>query len=296
MLPLLKLPEVYYRRAGCARKRLAQPCPPRYSTLIMNETYEERFKVCTWDVDESDKLTMAAAYNYFQEAAGHHATVLGVGSAFMKANGIVWILSRMSAVLDSRPGSGSRLIVRTWPRGTDRLFAVRDYELRDYELRDEAGAVVGRGRSVWLIVDGASFRPRRPEAIAAGLPTNDGLQALPGGAQALKATEGLEKTADRTVAYSDLDSNGHMNNARYVQWIQDALDPAALARANGMRLDLNYLAEMKIGSSASLWSRRIDGGHPATDTDSGGEWTSRRAIEGRTATDQASFRAELSLR
>ncbi len=254
----------------------------------MNETFEERFKVCTWDVDQSDRLTMAAVYNYFQEAAGHHASVLGVGSAFMKANGIVWILSRMSAELNSRPGSGARLTTRTWPRGTDRLFAVRDYE-----LRDAAGAVVGKGRSAWLVVDGASFRPRRPEAIAAGLPTNGGREALPGGAQVIKAAEGLEKKADRAVAYSDLDSNGHMNNARYVQWIQDALDPAELAAADGMRLDLNYLAEMKIGSAAGLWSRRLDDARAAAGT---GEWAVRWALEGRTAADQASFRAVLSLR
>ncbi|PKL07654.1 MAG: acyl-ACP thioesterase [Spirochaetae bacterium HGW-Spirochaetae-7] len=258
----------------------------------MNETFEERFKVCTWDVDQSDRLTIAAACNYFQEAAGHHASVLGVGSEFMKANGIVWILSRMSAELGSRPGSGARLTVRTWPRGTDRLFAIRDYE-----LRNEAGAVVGRGRSAWLIVDGASFRPRRPEAIAAGLPTNVGLEALPGGAQAIKAAKGLARTGDRAVAYSDLDSNGHMNNARYVQWIQDALDPDELAGASGIRLDLNYLVEMKIGSSAGIWSRRLDGpGIADGDGTAAGDWTSRWALEGRTPADLSTFRAELSLR
>jgi len=248
----------------------------------MNDIFEERFKVCTWDVDQADRLTMAAAYNYFQEAAGHHAADLGVGTEYMKANGIVWILSRMSAVLESRPAWGARLRVRTWPRGTDRLFA-----RRDYELLDEAGAVVARGRSGWLIVDAATFRPRRPEALATGLPTNDGLDSLPDGAQAITATDGLEKAMDRAVGYSDLDYNGHMNNARYVQWIQDALDPAELAEASAMRLDVNYLAEMKSGVAAGVYAGRL----PGDDA-----WPTRRALEGRTPEGQSSFRAELSLR
>jgi acyl-ACP thioesterase len=225
---------------------------------------------------------MAAVYNYCQEIAGNHAALLGVGEDFVKANGIVWILSRMSAVLESRPARGSRIRVRTWPRGTDRLFAIRDYE-----LNNEAGAVVGRGRSAWLIVDAATFRPRRPEAFTAGLPTNEGLEALPDGALALAAGDGLERAADRSVAYSDIDYNGHMNNARYVQWIQDVMAPDTLNAPARLRLDINYLAEMKPGSAAGIFMKYVDG------LDG---WGSRYVLEGRAATSgQTTFRAALSL-
>ncbi len=256
----------------------------------MGETYEERFRVCTWDVDRADRLTMAAAYNYCQEIAGHHATELGVGSAFMQANGIVWILSRMSAVLESRPCSGSRVIARTWPRGTERLFAVRDYE-----LEDEAGAVFGRGRSAWLIVDSASYRPRRPEALLQGIPVNENRDSLLDGARAIEPSEGLLRVGDRAVAYSDLDSNGHMNNARYVQWIQDVLNPDSLAEASAMRLDIQYIAELRLGAVAGLYTGSIKHGDPGNLTF---QWGSRWAIEGRmTGNDNApSFRAVLSLK
>lgn len=248
----------------------------------MNTTYEETFKACAWDVDGAGKLTMAAAYNYCQEIAGNHADRLGVGEDFMKANGIVWILSRMSAVLEARPARGASIRVRTWPRGTDRLFAIRDYE-----LEDEAGSIVGRGRSAWLIVDAATFRPRRPEAFTAGLPTNEGLEALPDGALPLAAGEGLEHAAGRAVAYSDIDYNGHMNNARYVQWIQDVIPPETLNSAARIRLDLNYLAEMKPGSSAGIFLKTGDGL---------AGWNSRCTLEGRAVTDsQTTFRAVLSL-
>ncbi|MBU0927281.1 MAG: acyl-ACP thioesterase [Spirochaetes bacterium] len=250
---------------------------------MINEVYEEPFMVRTWDVDEADRLTIAAAYNYCQEVAGNHARALGVGSEYMAANGLVWVLSRMSAVLDSRPAWGTRLAVRTWPRGTDRLFA-----MREYEIRDEAGAVVGRGRGAWLVVDSATFRPRRPEAIAEMLPSRPDLETLPGGALPVAAGEGLELAYQRAVAYSDIDYNGHMNNARYVQWIQDALDPAALSGAAGLRLDINYLAEMRQGKVAGVYR----GTYPARPE---GGWTESASFEGRTDEGQCSFRACLSL-
>jgi len=252
----------------------------------MKEIYEERFRVCTWDVDKADRLTMAAAYNYCQEVAGHHAADLGVGSEYMQANSLVWILSRMSAVLESRPPAGAKVTARTWPRGTDRLFAVRDYE-----LLDEAGAVFGRGRSAWLIVDAATFRPRRPETLVAGIPANADRNSLVDGAQSIRPAESLQKVADRAVAYSDLDYNGHMNNARYVQWIQDVLQPDALAEAESMRLDINYLAEMRPGMVASVHTARFETAMPQV-------WTDCRAIEGRLpgAGGNASFRAQLFMK
>lgn len=254
----------------------------------MNAIFDERFKVCTWDVDRADRLTLAAAFNYFQDAAGHHASDLGVGTEYMREHGQVWILSRMSARIDYRPGWGARLRARTWPRGTDRLFAVRDYE-----LWDEAGERIGVGRSAWLIVDAATFRPRRPEELASGLPSNDGLEALPGGGQAIRQADGLSPVARRSVAYSDLDYNGHMNNARYVQWIQDALDPDELAAAPSLRLDINYLSEMLPGEAGDIYAKDLgpsDG------------WAKAYSVEGRPADGspsggpgeaKASFRAEL---
>lgn len=270
--------------------RLVAIMPIRYSGAIMHEIFDEGFKVCTWDVDVADRLTMAAAYNYCQEVAGHHATDLGIGRDAFKESGLVWILSRMSMVLDSRPKWGDRLVARTWPRGTDRLFA-----MRDYELLAPGDRVVGRGRSAWLIVDMATFRPRRPESLTVGMPVNEGRDALPGGAGALKPADGLAKVAERRVVYSDLDYNGHMNNARYVQWIQDALDPGLLADASSLRLDINYVSELRTGASAGLFVGDADGDR-ADDGDRAG-WTRRFAIEGRKSEDgQASFRGLLSLR
>lgn len=252
----------------------------------MSDTYEERFEARTWDVDEADRLTMAAAYNYCQEAAGRHAALLGVGKEYMASNGIAWILSRMSAELEERPRFGSTVTVRTWPRGTERLFAVRDYE-----LLDESGSRLGRGRSAWLIVDTSTYRPRRPETLAAGLPVNAGRDALPDGAIAIPAAEGLSPSYSRRVAYSDLDYNGHVNNARYAQWAQDALEPAWLSSARSLRLDVNYLAELRPGQAADIFAGPCPPGQG---------WEGGMTIEGRLPKPdggfQASFRAVFSKR
>jgi acyl-ACP thioesterase len=74
-----------------------------------------------------------------------------------------------------------------------------------------------------------------------------------------------------------------MNNARYVQWIQDIIEPGALERAATMRLDINYLSEVKLGETLELWKAPIPSQGGAS-----------IAVEGRRG-GQAAFRAELRL-
>jgi acyl-ACP thioesterase len=154
--------------------------------------------------------------------------------------------------MERRPKLGETITVRSWPRGWERLFAVRDYD-----IRDASDTPIVRGRSGWIILDIERRRPLRPQALMDKLPLNEGLDALPGGAGGLEARNGLVKAGERKAAYSDIDYNGHVNNARYIQWIQDIMEPEILERADRMRLDINYLSEIKPGEITGLLSGPI---------------------------------------
>jgi acyl-ACP thioesterase len=250
------------------------------------DVWKETSPVGFTAVDESGGLTLAAAFDYFQEAAIRHAEDLGVGRDPMAALGQGWVLSRVSVAMQRRPRQTERVTVRTWPRGWEKLFA-----LRDFDVQDEAGTSIVIARSCWLILDLEKRRPLRPQAAMEQLPLNEGLDALTDGGRGLDAAPGLEKAAERTAAYSDIDFNGHMNNARYVQWIQDIAEPGALARAPTMRLDINYLSEVKAGETLELWKAPLPTPGAALGAALG---AASLAVEGRRG-GQAVFRAELRL-
>jgi len=94
---------------------------------VWSESCNVRFGV----IDKSDTMTLDAALNFFQEAAISHAENLGVGREAMARTNQVWILSRMSVVINRRPQYGETVTVRTWPRGGEKLFALRDFDMRD---------------------------------------------------------------------------------------------------------------------------------------------------------------------
>jgi len=261
---------------------ICNPANPKATGIV--DIWQETFPVRFGAIDKSDKLTLDAVFQFFQEAAISHAENLGVGREEMARTGQVWILSRISVLINRRPYYGETVTVRTWPRGGEKLFAMRDFDIRD---KDDTAAV--SGRSAWLIVDMEKRRPLRPQSVMDNLPQNEGLNALvaeASGAAALSERSGLQKAAERQALYTDVDYNGHVNNVRYVQWIEDALDPQFLEKAEKMRIDINYMNEILSGEIVELLSAQIDGGENCT----------AFAFEGRKKESaQTTFRAELRL-
>jgi acyl-ACP thioesterase len=227
-------------------------------------------------------MTLDAALNFFQEAAISHAENLGVGRDAMAQANQVWILSRMSIQMDRRPGYGETITVRSWPRGWEKLFA-----LRDYDIRDSGNNPVVRARSCWIIIDMEKRRPLRPQSVMDTLPLNEGQDALPR-AIGLEERPALQKTAERRALYTDVDYNGHVNNVSYIRWIEDAVDPVLLEQAKQMRLDINYLNEVLPGDITGIWSAEIEAAPPCR----------AFAFEGKKEPIQenlSAFRAELRL-
>jgi acyl-ACP thioesterase len=252
---------------------------------IWSETFPLRFGA----VDRSDRLTMWSTFDFFQEAAISHANALGVGREAMKTTGQLWVLSRLSVFWQRRPNYGETITVRSWPRGSERLFAVRDYDIRDAE-----GSPVVRGRSGWIVLDMERRRPLKVQTLMDKLPMNEGENAFSSPAPGLDARENLVQAGERQAAYSDVDYNDHVNNTRYIQWIQDLMEPELLDRADRIRLDINYLSEVKLGERTGIWMAPVTDAASPAGPDYPENVSAAFAFEGKRA-DQAVFRAELRI-
>jgi len=256
----------------------------------MVDIWRENVNVRFGDVDRSGRLTLGSVFSFFQEAAISHAADLGVGLDAMTRTGQAWILSRISLFVERRPLYGETIEVSSWPRRWEKLFA-----LRDYAIRDAQGHALVRGRGAWLVLDIEKRRPLRVQSIMDSLPPNDQVDAFPAGPASLNPAENPVKIMDRAALYSDIDNYGHANNARYVQWIQDATDMDIITKADQFRLDINYLNEVMPGETVELWAAPLEKKSPVEST---GDYPSSPgpafAYEGRrTESSQPVFRAEL---
>jgi medium-chain acyl-[acyl-carrier-protein] hydrolase len=188
-----------------------------------------------------------ALFGCFQEAAGHHARDLGVGREHLDAQGCFWVLSRCWMRVRRYPAWGKEFVVRTWPQGVRRLFA-----LRHFRLLDPDGEEFGSGISAWVILDAAKHRPVRPGPFLEHLVLTDEPGVDGDVLEKQPAVAEMPELGRLVVPYSDLDVNRHVNNAAYVRWILDSFGQEHHERHQISSIRIDYLAETLLGETISI--------------------------------------------
>jgi len=210
---------------------------------------EKEYAVHVYETGPDGKLSLHSLFDYLQDIASDHAVNLGYGRDELLKRNNFWVLSRIYAEINIWPGWGETICVRTWPRGTDRLFA-----LRDFEIRYPDGRPVAKATSSWLIIDRDTKRIQRPDDnLSKYNSILNAEKALPRNADKLgPADSDGQSTQPFSVRLSDLDINLHTNNARYLKWITDSYDLDFIINNVPLSAEINYLAESRFNDSIAI--------------------------------------------
>jgi medium-chain acyl-[acyl-carrier-protein] hydrolase len=222
--------------------------------------FERKYPVNVFDTDYTGLLNLKSLFDYFQDLAGRHASILGFGREHLMNNGNIWVLSRITAEIDKMPSLWEEVTVRTWPRGTDAIFALRDFEMFDQEGKKIAGA-----SSSWVVVDYSTRKVQRPDRALAHLNTSFPVaRALSANAGKVPAVPLInQEIKELTVTSSDIDVNFHVNNATYIGWVCNCYDPGFVKAHLPGTIEVNYLSEGLPGDRINIITGPEDQG---TDT------------------------------
>lgn len=198
------------------------------------------------DVDLNNRWKLSAVFETFQEIAGEQCNNLGFGwETMMTQYGYCFVIVRMHVEMDAYPGVNQVVRVETWPENKLRLIFTRYFRIIDQEDR-----VIGRAVSQWVLFDTKSRMVVKPQNCPiVQTPDTSSLEppaVMPKrGAEPILDSEEVADThlSDRIPAYSDFDYNRHVNNARYIEWVMDAL-PADCYGKNIVSLDIHYEHEI----------------------------------------------------
>ncbi len=127
--------------------------------------------------------------------------------------GFLWIVTKIKLEIIRLPVYGEDIILKTWPGETSRV-----YFPRYYELRSSSDELLARASSLWALIEGEKRSPVIPGAesihVKGHISGNELL--LPTGLRIPDNEACKTDSALRTVLYSDIDMNGHMNNTQNI--------------------------------------------------------------------------------
>ena len=211
----------------------------------MEPQYVQSFLVDDMAVDRFGYLKPSAILFYAQEVAGAHCKALALDYDTLAKRRMFWAVIRHRVQVTRMPKLGETIRVETWPMPTTRAAYPRSVV-----ACDENGSECFRSISLWVLMDLDTrnmILPGKSGISVVGtirgteLPSPNGLIAKP-----------LGSLARRSVCFTDLDRNGHMNNTRYLDWVDDLL-PSAFHMGNTVKeFTACYLSEAREGQELEL--------------------------------------------
>ena len=219
----------------------------------MESIYSQNFAVTDNCVDCFGNLKLSTLLYFAQEVAGRHFDRIAMTYDQLAKKGMFWAIIRQRVAITRLPKSGETIRVETWPMPNTRVAFPRHVA-----AYDENGSELFRCISLWVLMDVESRAMILPGKSGILLPGTTNGNELPSPAS-LPAKQ-LLNHRNRTVSFTDLDRNGHMNNTKYLDWIADLL-PSDFHRAHSpQEFTVCYLSEAREGQELKLsWEFSEDG-------------------------------------
>jgi acyl-ACP thioesterase len=184
------------------------------------------------------------------QAANDDADMLGFGVRDLNTEGASWVLSRMAVEMSRLPARHEEIGIYTWVSDYGKLFTTRNMALADAQ-----GVEIGAAVTLWAMIDLSTRRPLDLSALSSrGTSLVDREPPIEKPRKVAQVASDEVRLSPKTVVYSDIDFNGHVNSMKYLEWMVDVLPADVPASLGAFRLDINYLHEAKLGEALTIAS------------------------------------------
>ena len=185
--------------------------------------YTWKINISSFDADRNRDLKPSSILKLQQEAGDRHLNAGGVTYSALFDRGMIFVLTRARMEIKRFPTYKETVTLTTWSRGIRGSQFFRCYRFEDPNSRPLINSM-----SAYALVDAENHRLLRP-AVSDGL----GIRHLPDREIAcaeppkVHVPDNAVFLAERPVRFTDIDYNGHVNNAVYADIVCDHMQSAA---------------------------------------------------------------------
>ena len=212
----------------------------------MSKTFSKDYTITCYEADANQLMRPTAMLDLMQEAANVNASTLGFGYDEMINSNTAWVLSRTHVKFINTPKWRDEVNLKTWHKGVSKLFY-----LRDFILSDKEGNPLVLATTSWLIIDMNTRRLVRNSDLALSDTAMDAI-ADPADKVVVPVDVEPELVRKHPITWSEIDTNGHVNNVKYVVWAIDAVKPEDIKARPLKELLINYDAEVMPGDVVKI--------------------------------------------
>jgi acyl-ACP thioesterase len=181
--------------------------------------YSLKKEINYFEIDPHFRLKLGSLVKLLQEAAIAHSESVGRGAQNLIDRGVAWVLNKMGIDIIRYPRYKEKLEIVTWSTGLRGLKAFREFEV--YAESEK----IATASSSWFLIDIAHKKIKRVPPEIIDVYTTDKSIALKRDLADWSAETNFaaENEVKITTRSSDCDSNGHVNNSVYFEYLETLL-------------------------------------------------------------------------
>jgi acyl-CoA thioester hydrolase len=242
--------------------------------------HEARYRVRFDEAGPDGHLRTSGLMRYAQDVAWQHSAALGFGRDWYLERGLTWLVRSAELEVLAAIPMGDDVIAETRVVGQKRVWA-----RRRGEFRDAAGRVLAWVHTDWVMIDARGALTRIPDIFGEVFRIPEATGQI--SRVALPPTPPEAAVRSFAVRPHELDPMDHVNNAVYLDWLEETVLAAAAATGTPAGLDavprryrLEYAAAADAGTvlADAAWPSP-DGGWCYRATSADGPELFRAAIE-----------------
>jgi len=230
--------------------------------------FSKEYEIYYFQINQQGEASPVTILDFLEDVAIAHSKAVGMGIDYLTSLRTCWVLNRWELEMESYPSLGEKIKVDTYAIDFQRF-----YGKRNFIIWDSQGKIIGKARSLWIYLN---IDKRRPVRIPDHFASQYGVaELLEENKELLDQTflgkDSFEDLPELTVTdsellfhvrRSDIDTNGHVNNTRYVEWMLEGIGEDILKEYKLRKLEVVYKKETKYGTDIISQTQSIKGLEP----------------------------------
>lgn len=220
----------------------------------MPKVFTTQHTIQYYEADAKQQVTLPMLINVSLEASTQQAASLHIGEEEVHAQGLGWIILETEVDIKRLPMVHDNVTVRTWIEEANSFFSVRHFEVS----KDDK--VLVEIKMLFALLDMVSRKLTRiPESFIDALEPK-GVKRVARLAKDTVWAEGDNWSGAQTYAvrYNDIDTNLHVNNSRYYEWISDVLGADFLSVSEVQNVIIRFEQEVGMYDTVASKYQRDD--------------------------------------
>lgn len=212
----------------------------------MVNTFTKKYEIHYYEVDYKLRCKLSSIIDFICDVGTHQSESVGGGIEYCTNNNCAWVFYKYDIKMYRYPRFGEIISLSTTPVGFKKF-----YGLRKYVIRDDKNEIIGEALALFFLINIEKRRPMRIQKEQYDFYGVDGDVDYDISMDKLERVEEEQYSKQFDIRYSDIDSNKHVNNVKYVEWAMEAVPIEVINDYQLARIKVTFEKETTYGERVS---------------------------------------------